>query len=297
MKVPDRIEVLYDAATAGAGLSVAKQIEKTEGAPRARSIGPVSGGIAMRIVSVPAGSSPAAFAARMRAHSEVRDARPMHYRSLQGTTPFLPNDPDFTQTIQWDMYHISMPNAWGYTRGNASIPIAVVDTGADLIGQPELQPVGPGGKIRFEESVINGTRDTTPTAAQDMDGHGTDVSGIAAEDTNNGTGFASVGFSVSLQEYRVFPYPSGGSNPGASPDDEAQAIYDAVDTHGARVVNLSLGSCETSGPDPVELAAVEHAPSKKASWLRRRPATNAPAAAHRRANKATPSTFRRHIPE
>ncbi|MEO6990759.1 MAG: S8 family serine peptidase [Candidatus Baltobacteraceae bacterium] len=261
--IPDRIEVLYDVSAVGRDLQGALALERAMRAPGAHSIGPIAGGIAMRVVSVPAGTSATAFAATMRAQPGVRKAAPMHYRYLQSSNPFTPDDPNFDPVDQWDMYRINMPNAWGYTQGSRTIPIAIVDTGVDLIGQQDLQPIGPQGKVTFQESVLSGVVDKSAGAAQDRDGHGTNVAGIAAEDTNNSFGFAGVGFDSTIQAYRIFPYPTtGNQNPGAAPTDEAQAIYDAI-ANGAKVINLSLGTCENpgggSGPDPIELAAVETA--------------------------------------
>ncbi len=54
-----------------------------------------------------------------------------------------PNDPDFVQ--QWHLSKIQAPNAWGITTGSASVPIAILDSGADgthLDLAPKLLPAG-----------------------------------------------------------------------------------------------------------------------------------------------------------
>ncbi|MBV9271194.1 MAG: S8 family serine peptidase, partial [Candidatus Eremiobacteraeota bacterium] len=108
-------------------------------------------------------------------------------------------------------------------------------------------------KVTHAESVINGVITTGNTAVQDNDGHGTNVAGIAVATANNGIGFAGVAGGVGLQVYRIFD--ASGSTTTA---DEAQAIYDAV-SNGAKVINLSLGSCPGDGPDAVEKTAIDFA--------------------------------------
>jgi len=194
--------------------------------------------------SIPASLDPKVAAAQVHDATGVLAAGPVIYRHLQA---ILPNDPQFSGgpvqegsdfTSQWDMYAIQMPAAWAVTTGKATTKIAVIDTGYDL-GNPDL-----AGKV--DASVVfdlgTGVADTKLTV-QDQDGHGTDVSGIAAADTNNATDVAGVGWSIHLLEARVFPY---GSNPGASTRDIAAAINWAV-AAGAKVINLSLGS---GSPDP-----------------------------------------------
>src|ERR1700736_2987555 len=132
-----------------------------------------------------------------------------------------------------------MPGAWGITTGLASLRVAILDTGYDL-GNPDL-----AGKVDLFAVFDKGDGTVHAGASiQDCDGHGTDVSGIAAADTNNSTDVAGVGWDVHLIEARVFPQSASA---GASSQDIASAINWAV-TNGAKVINLSLGS---AGPDNV----------------------------------------------
>ncbi|MBV8152105.1 MAG: S8 family serine peptidase, partial [Candidatus Eremiobacteraeota bacterium] len=92
-------------------------------------------------------------------------------------------------------------------------------------------------------------------AAQDNDGHGTFVSGVIASETNDASGYAGVGWNVTLQEYKVLPNGGGG---GFS-SDVALAINDAI-AHGAKAINVSLAASPgTSGPDPGTAMAVANA--------------------------------------
>ncbi|TMK88903.1 MAG: hypothetical protein E6G57_04285 [Actinobacteria bacterium] len=139
------------------------------------------------------------------------------------------NDPLFGQ--QWGLQVANVPAAWGRSTG-AGIRIGIVDTGVHL-AQEDLG----GGKIVESTNCINanGNADACTGNAQDDNGHGTHVSGIAAANKDNGRGIAGVAPGASLVVAKVLK--SDGS--GASADVEAGIRW--VVQHGARVVNLSLG--------------------------------------------------------
>jgi subtilisin family serine protease len=119
-----------------------------------------------------------------------------------------------------------------------------------------------------DNSQASSSFETDPT------GHGTDVSGIAGEDTGNNFGFSAAGGNSSILAYRVFPTPDDNCTPGnpagatdpqcsSSTDDIASAIKDAINNH-ANVISMSLGGggCDpTTGADedPVEGNAVAEA--------------------------------------
>jgi serine protease len=186
--------------------------------------------------AIPLATDPRIAASRLRGVRGVIASGPVVYRQAQSV---IPNDPLFNTINQWDMYTIQTPNAWMTTVGSPGVKIAVLDTGfdslnADLAGKVDAS-------IVFDQG--NGRPDNC-ASAEDHDGHGTDVSGIAAADTNNAIDVAGVSWGARLLEARVFPY---GKNPGASTQDIAAAINWAVGAH-AKVINLSLGS---STPDDV----------------------------------------------
>jgi subtilisin family serine protease len=165
-----------------------------------------------------------------------------------------PNDAFYTAdngNDQWDMQKIGMETAWGYGYGSSSVAIAIVDTGYDP-NQTEVAP-----NVTYSEKVYDGYKDTASLAATDTNGHGTVVSGIASAVTNNGVGFAGVGYGTALQEYKIYG-DSSTENPSADTADEAEAIRDAVANH-AKVILLALGGSSAGGPDPVERDAVAYA--------------------------------------
>jgi subtilisin family serine protease len=189
--------------------------------------------------SIPRSVRPQAAAAALRGVRGIAAAGPVVIRNLLDVTP---NDPDFNAVQQWDMYAIKMPMAWGITKGLSTVKIAVIDTGYDT-GNPDL--VGKvDASIVFDKPIGSGAGTPDVGASiEDQDGHGSDVSGIAAANTNNSMLIAGTGWNVHLMEARVFPY--GGGSASANTQNIAAAIDWAVN-NGARVINLSLGS---STPD------------------------------------------------
>lgn len=165
-----------------------------------------------------------------------------------------------TYVGQWNMHVVRADYAWGYsTLGfsslGAGMNIAIIDTGADL-SHPDLV----GKRVVRTQCFVTGAVNSSGTDVSDLDGHGTNVTGIAAASTNNSIAFASTGYDANLMIYKVFPNPpAAGCSPGstdpacgADPTDVASAINDAV-ANGARVINLSLGS---PTPDATEENAV-----------------------------------------
>ena len=209
-----------------------------------------------------------------------------HY--FDGFTPA--NTPPYYEAAavpgQWDMHAIGLEYAFGYATTNNStgaahgaalgthgVKLAIVDTGEDTL-HPDL-----GANVVYQRCFItneNGVQ-STGDYSTDPDGHGTDVSGIAAAVTNSssGLGFAGAGGNTAIMAYRVFPVPddSCANNPGstdpqcgADTADIASAIDDAV-ANGANVISLSIGGGSCTGnpsvnggdSDPVEGAAIESA--------------------------------------
>lgn len=148
------------------------------------------------------------------------------------------DDPVYTQGLQWGLERIGAADAWSQATGRG-VTIAIVDSGADLRHE-DLQ-----SKIIGSVSCIGANDDPSKCtgSAQDDNGHGTHVSGIAAAATNNRLGVAGVAPDAKLLEVRVLANDcSGGDGCTASGEsgDVSAGIRWAVD-HGARVINLSLG--------------------------------------------------------
>jgi len=124
-------------------------------------------------------------------------------------------------------------------RAAATIRIAVVDTGADLT-VPDLSSKSPAA---FNVA-------THSADVRDSFGHGTFVASLAAASVTNGDGIAGFGGDAQLLVVKA------DEGDGTFTDvDEAAGIVYAV-AHGARILNLSLGSPQTS---PVERRAIRYA--------------------------------------
>ncbi len=138
------------------------------------------------------------------------------------------NDPSFP--AEWGMAKIGAETAWTRTTG-AGIRIGIVDTGVDL-NHEDL-----AGKVVEHASCVgaNGDPAACKGSAQDDQGHGTHVSGIAAAIKDNGVGVTGVAPSAELVVAKVLSSTGSGSA-----EDVTAGIKWVVD-HGARVVNLSLG--------------------------------------------------------
>jgi len=162
-----------------------------------------------------------------------------------------PNDTHYDR--QWNLDRVQAPEAWEITRGDPSMPIAIIDTGIDL-SHPDLL-----GKlwVNPEEIPGNGMDDDGNGYVDDVHGydfvnddsepaddygmgHGTHVAGIAAAATDNGLGVAGMAPTNPLMALKVLNSSGDGSY-----FDVARAI-DYAYAQGARVMNLSLAGPEDS---------------------------------------------------
>jgi thermitase len=150
----------------------------------------------------------------------------------------IPNDPYFGS--QWGMSKIQAPAAWDEATGGANVTIAIVDTGVDL-GHPDLNDkIVPGWDFVNDDSL-----------AQDDHGHGTHVAGIAAAETNNLQGVAGVSWGARIMPIKVLDREGNGYY-----SDVVQGMLYAC-SHGAQLINLSLGGSEPSSTLEDALEQVE----------------------------------------
>jgi subtilisin family serine protease len=142
-------------------------------------------------------------------------------------TDTVPNDTLWQE--QWGPKRVRAPRAWDATKGLSSIVVAVVDTGVDY-GHPDLQGLFVPGY-----DFVN--KDADP---RDDQGHGTAVAGVIAARTQNHEGQAGMCWKCSVMPVKVLD--RSGSGPTST---IAAGIIWAV-SHGARVINLSLGGAGTT---------------------------------------------------
>jgi subtilisin family serine protease len=172
-----------------------------------------------------------------------------------------PNDPDFASKAQWELGPypgVNAAAAWPLLSGAGaprSAPVAVIDTGF-LTTHPDYQ----GANWVAGRDYANDTEDVSPCPGYlgQPDPHGTATAGIVAAKTDNGLGIASAGWDNQVIFQRIGLYnPSGVINTcGLSVAGWVNAMYDAVDNLGARVINMSFGG---SRPYDAATAAMRHA--------------------------------------
>ncbi len=153
---------------------------------------------------------------------------------------FTPDDKLYL--YQWNLNNpaqndIRMQAAWDIEEGDPNVIVAVVDTGVayenfDIYRQaPDL------ADTRFVPGYDFVNDDNHPN---DDNGHGTHVTGTIAQSTDNLIGVAGVAFRCSIMPVKAVDDDGVGDVFAIS-----QGILFAVE-HGARVINLSVGSLQSS---------------------------------------------------
>ena len=238
------------AALAGLGIEGARRLgpECRPGAARRERI--------WLLTSRRAGFDPVSASSALRATGAVRAACPNYRFSLFTTQPN-----DLYLPYQWyvddgGFADVKLPLAWDLERGDASVVLAIVDTGVDT-SHPDLSSKIwhnpgeiPGNGIDDDGNGLiddvegwdfgMGDNDPKPEYTADASGidvgfHGTFCAGIAGAATDNGDGIAGAGWKCRLMPLKVSMPDSGLSSSAI-----AGAIAYAVD-EGASVISMSFG--------------------------------------------------------
>ncbi|ARU62805.1 hypothetical protein CBW65_18875 [Tumebacillus avium] len=170
-----------------------------------------------QVLKVQAGQSAEELLAKLQGDPAVEAAELDAVYSVN----FTPNDPSFAS--QWHLTKIQAPQAWDYVIGSG-VTIAIIDTGVD-IQHPDLS-----SKIVAGYDFVN-----DDTNADDDQGHGTHVAGIAAASFNNGLQGAGVAPGARIMPVKVLNAAGSGYT-----SDIIDGLYFAAD-NGAKVINFSLG--------------------------------------------------------
>jgi subtilisin family serine protease len=169
-----------------------------------------------------------------------------------------PNDPYFNtsgswgQSYQdmWGLYKTNLSSAWEIEKGNASIIVAVVDTGIDY-NHPDITDNlwhNPGeipdnniddDQNGYIDDTIGWNFTNLSNDPKDGNGHGSHIAGTIAGTTNNGRGIS--GISWHSQVMAIKGITDGG---WGTATDLAYGIKYAADNR-ARVINLSWGGTGT----------------------------------------------------
>jgi len=132
-----------------------------------------------------------------------------------------PNDLAFGE--QWGIKKAGVDTAWDTTRGSATVVVAVVDTGVQVL--PDL-----AGRVLSGRDFVN-----DDSNAADDQGHGTMTAGVIAARGDNHTGIAGICWTCQILPVKVL-----GKDGSGSYSDIAQGVRWAAD-QGADIINLSLG--------------------------------------------------------
>lgn len=174
-----------------------------------------------------------------------------------GSVAYTPND---VAPQQWYLNHIDAPLAWDLVRGDSQIVVAIVDN-AVLTGHEDLSGVlwvNPGEiPNNFFDDDLNGYIDdingydvadldnnpNPPNNFQPGQGwdHGTHCSGIAAAETDNNLGIASIGFGLRIMAVKASLNITSGN--------VLERSYEGVDyavSAGADIISMSWGGTGNS---------------------------------------------------
>ncbi len=168
-----------------------------------------------------------------KAFTKTPDASPSATPVARGKAPSLASvqAEDPLSGEQWYLAQMQMEKIWSqYGQGNSGVTVAVLDTGVDYT-HPDLV-----GRVIKGPDYID--KDYDP---KDMHGHGTHVAGIIAAGLNNHEGGSGLAPDVKIMAIRVLD-----ENGGGSLFNIAKGLAYAAN-HGAKVINLSLGSPSGGG--------------------------------------------------
>jgi len=145
---------------------------------------------------------------------------------------FTPNDPEFGN--QWYLNNVTdtdidMPEAWDIQRSASSVPVAVLDTGADLDHPDLVAALLPGW------DYVNDDADP-----EDDEGHGTNVAGLIGATGGNGLGIAGVAYEAFVIPLKVLDDSQTGYYSWW-----ASGFYYAANL-GVRIINISAGGVNDS---------------------------------------------------
>lgn len=156
------------------------------------------------------------------------------------------SDPEYS--LQWALKKIRADQVWEEGVTGEGVIVAVVDTGVDL-DHPDL-----AGSNQVRSNLVQGynayTRSALPGAEQDDHGHGTSVAGVIAA-LNNDLGIVGIAYNAKIMPIKAMDKTGEGEDSII-----ADGIIWAAD-HGARIINMSIGSPEQTKvlDDALEYAA------------------------------------------
>jgi len=168
---------------------------------------------------------------RLRGRPEVEYAEPNAIFRASQARRMTPDDRLFS--AQWHLELIDAPRTWAIQTGDRSVVVAVLDTGI------AYEDFGPYRKAPdFSTTVFVPGFDfiNNDAHANDDNFHGTHVSSVIAEATNNGTGAAGLAYGTALMPVKVLDADGFGDTFSI-----AEGIDFAAANSSVKVINMSLG--------------------------------------------------------
>jgi serine protease len=216
-----------------------------------------------RTLRIADGQSVAKTVKQLNAHEKVAYAVPDY---KVHASAFDPNDPgrgSGWQPLQWNFagtWGVNALPAWNeaiadHAAGGKGVVVAVIDSGVAYENRGHFRRAPDLGRNHFVKGYDWVDHDTHP---DDEESHGTHVTGVIAQKTNNHVGVTGLAYGVNIMPLRVLD--SQGNGDGA---DIARALRYAV-RHHAQVVNMSV-EFDTglhAGDIPEVISALHYAKKK-----------------------------------
>ncbi|MCP3914381.1 MAG: S8 family serine peptidase [bacterium] len=149
-----------------------------------------------------------------------------------------PDDAQFASQWHHATDRLRSCDAWNLETGDPNIVVALCDTGIRITHE-DLQL-----HRREAYHVPSGTWENAGAPIHDVHGHGTNVTGTAAGNGNNGIGIAGVGWNLGHRMMRVTDSP-GGSAPLSNLTNAARTAADSGD----KVASVSYTGVTSAGVD------------------------------------------------
>ncbi|MBI4743551.1 MAG: peptidase S8 [Actinobacteria bacterium] len=196
---------------------------------------------------------------KFKSNREVKNAEPVYLRHLEE----VPNDSHFS--AQWSLSKIQAPLGWDIEKGlSNNVTVAVIDTGIDLdhpdlvnklwINSDEISNDGIDNDNNGFIDDYNGYNIASKNSdINDYLGHGTEVTGVIAADTNNQKGIAGLSWGAKIMMVKV------ASEDGLITNSDVVAAIIYAGDNGAKVINISLGGNYFSS---IENEAIEYASNR-----------------------------------
>src|SRR4051794_239454 len=168
-----------------------------------------------RTLKIADGQSVATTVNELNAHQKVAYAVP-DYRVHAAA--FQPNDPGRGkgwQPLQWNFagkWGVSAPQAWdeaitAHAPGGRGVVVAVIDSGVAYENRKQFRRAPDFGASRFTRGYDWVGNDKHP---DDEESHGTHVTGVIAQQTNNGIGVTGLAYGVKIMPLRVLDSQGNG---------------------------------------------------------------------------------------